>query len=422
MAASTSLKLLTPVRLWAGFSLAILIFISVTSLGFNKLVVEQNKKIIELQLESLLRSRFDDLGKSDYRSFVEGLGYLESQAYVSILADGLPPFFIGIKSKNQVCVMRDIFHGETNKKFKITYCRDFEVPVKVFTYFVLAFAVLSVLSLIVLSYLENRAWSSLHKLLGDVGFKVSKRTGLVGALKRLKEQNESYSRLQAEQVKLERTRAVNEYAAKIAHDIRSPLTTLRVLSEENVISDINKKLLFKRAVNKILQMADSLLAVRRDNNCEVVFCEDVESTVDSSSKYDGKFRLHDAIVNVVSEKKYEFANRREVSFKYYPQNENEIARGDALAFEGVLSNLLNNAYEAISDTGFITITLESDKENHNISIRDNGHGFDSSQKKVNSNGIGLSTSFKTLRAWGGNISIKSQVGLGSTITLTLKSV
>jgi len=104
----------------------------------------------------------------------------------------------------------------------------------------------------------------------------------------------------------------------------------------------------------------------------------------------------------------------------------------------VFMNLLINAVQAINDKGVITIETRFLKEGRRrgdeqvkISISDNGCGIaEENLKKLfdpffttkpvgKGTGLGLSISYDIIKAHGGEISVQSQLGVGSTFCVTL---
>lgn len=97
----------------------------------------------------------------------------------------------------------------------------------------------------------------------------------------------------------------------------------------------------------------------------------------------------------------------------------------------VLLNLMNNAEEAIAESGgTITITTEIDGPNIKVHVLDTGEGiseenlklvFDPffSTKGIKGTGLGLSVSYGIVKAHGGELSVASKRGKGSTFTMVL---
>jgi two-component system NtrC family sensor kinase len=102
--------------------------------------------------------------------------------------------------------------------------------------------------------------------------------------------------------------------------------------------------------------------------------------------------------------------------------------------EQVLLNLINNAMDAISDSGRISLRMRLDGGRVAIEVEDTGCGMSGDQmakiffpffttKAVGKGtGLGLSISYGIIKALGGSIEVASEVGEGSTFTITLPVV
>ncbi|MFH0916285.1 MAG: ATP-binding protein [bacterium] len=104
--------------------------------------------------------------------------------------------------------------------------------------------------------------------------------------------------------------------------------------------------------------------------------------------------------------------------------------------EIVLNNLISNAVKYNRDGGSVTVTLAREGEGVKISVTDTGIGLtpDESAKlfaefvriknedtvKVIGSGLGLSTVRKLAQLYGGDATVKSEKGSGSTFTVTLR--
>jgi len=97
----------------------------------------------------------------------------------------------------------------------------------------------------------------------------------------------------------------------------------------------------------------------------------------------------------------------------------------------VLLNILNNAIQAISDKGTISIKTKKVKNQVNIEISDDGKGipeefinnifdpFYTTKDVGEGTGLGLSISYGIIQQHQGEISVKSEVGSGTTFTITI---
>ena len=103
---------------------------------------------------------------------------------------------------------------------------------------------------------------------------------------------------------------------------------------------------------------------------------------------------------------------------------------DKNRFESVMSNLLNNAYEASENEKKVEILLESNSNTSKISVIDYGKGIPKkflekigskgfSFGKDDGHGIGIYSAINTIKSFGGNMIIESVENIGTKIHITL---
>jgi len=105
------------------------------------------------------------------------------------------------------------------------------------------------------------------------------------------------------------------------------------------------------------------------------------------------------------------------------------ARGDRDMIKQAVMNIAVNAIEVMSSCGRLTIRAAADGGFARLSIRDTGPGIaEAHLKKIfqlyfttkeNGSGIGLAIAYRTLQLHGGELSVESEVGKGSTFHLAL---
>ncbi|MGO8970502.1 MAG: ATP-binding protein [Myxococcaceae bacterium] len=111
------------------------------------------------------------------------------------------------------------------------------------------------------------------------------------------------------------------------------------------------------------------------------------------------------------------------------------ARADAKALEQVLLNLLDNAVKYTPEGGSVELIGRQDASRVELRVRDTGLGIESKHlprlferfyrvdrgrsREMGGTGLGLSIVRHLVSAMGGEVSVQSQLGLGSTFTVTL---
>ena len=133
----------------------------------------------------------------------------------------------------------------------------------------------------------------------------------------------------------------------------------------------------------------------------------------------------------------DYADEKDISIHLKTSESNCFCTYDAVKFEHILFNLISNAIKYSERMESVDIDLVLDKDNNQISVevQDGGHGIaedelgkifgryykgENAQKgKVNSSGIGLDFSMRLAHVMGGNISVESELDMGSVFTLTI---
>jgi len=105
--------------------------------------------------------------------------------------------------------------------------------------------------------------------------------------------------------------------------------------------------------------------------------------------------------------------------------------GDPIHIQETFLNIIKNAIEAIEGEGVILIKIYKIRRNIYIDLTDNGKGigkdklslvlnpFYSTKGRSENYGLGLAYCYNVMEKHGGDISIKSQINQGTTITLSL---
>ncbi len=219
---------------------------------------------------------------------------------------------------------------------------------------------------------------------------------------------------------------LGEVAQQTAHDIRSPLAALTMTLD--VVSDAHPekiRLMMRDSVNRIRDITNNLV----DSTKPV---STVETSVKSVSDERLNYLLSSLIETLITEKRMQFRSRIDVGIEATlgADSYGIFAKVNLAEFKRVLSNLINNAVEALNDSGNVTISLLREDNRAVILIADDGSGIPpeilkklgqrgETYDKTGGSGLGLYHARTTLESWGGSFQIISTVGLGTTLRLEI---
>ena len=219
-----------------------------------------------------------------------------------------------------------------------------------------------------------------------------------------------------------------EFIASVSHDLRTPLFSLNGyidLIRNGKVNDaeVQKEFLTRASIDvaRLMDMVSELLDVSRlESNRLMLNWEEVD--------------LGAVIVDVLQSFR-EQANTKMVSLRYTQQDLSLIAEADPSRMRRVLANLVENAIKFSDVDGDILVSVESRNGNISIQIIDHGCGIptedcarvfdkffqvDHTPKKNRfGTGLGLFIAKQIVEAHGGSIAVESQLGKGSTFTVTI---
>lgn len=239
---------------------------------------------------------------------------------------------------------------------------------------------------------------------------------------RLKEREFEKLKLEAQSEK-----ALIKLSKQVAHDIRSPLSTLNVVLGTTVSLPEQKRILARSAIKRINDIATNLLF------------ENVPKDGSAESKTDSEISVHllsSVLDELVSEKRIQFRSLLNVEIDYQPdaQSYGLFSAVYLSQFKRMLSNLINNAVEALpSRRGIVRLTLAGQSKEIVIEVSDNGKGIPAhilpqlgqlgksfgKEGTESGSGLGLYHARTSVESWGGRFEIESTVGKGTTIRIRL---
>jgi len=227
----------------------------------------------------------------------------------------------------------------------------------------------------------------------------------------------------------EKEAAVGRMAAQVAHDIRSPLVALDSVLKNAASLPEERRIMARHAVNRIRDIANNLLEKHGRPGAEA---GSGSGEADAALSLSGPQLLSSLIEPVVAEKRLQFESKPgiAVDFDLATSSYGLFARIQPVEFRRMISNLLNNAVEALGDKGEVNVTLACEDGTVNISIADNGKGIPpeiagklglkgETYGKPGGSGLGLYHAKTTAEGCGGRLEIVSEPGKGTTVSIKL---
>ncbi|GGE88192.1 His Kinase A (phospho-acceptor) domain-containing protein [Chishuiella changwenlii] len=230
-------------------------------------------------------------------------------------------------------------------------------------------------------------------------------------LKKLKHQSDLIA-------KQEREEAWRDFARQVAHEVRNPLTPMRLMIQNHMrkfdINDPNLEEKTMRTGNILLQQIDTISSI----------AEAFSDFAKMPSRNDEKIDIIDVIKNAL----YVFPAEY-VEFNYSPKA--IMMRFDKQYLNRVITNITKNAFQSIPHTRKAKVKVDVmllDNFVH-ITIKDNGEGIPVEAQssifvpkfttKNSGMGIGLPMVKKIIDDYDGTIRFESEVSVGTTFYILI---
>lgn len=221
---------------------------------------------------------------------------------------------------------------------------------------------------------------------------------------------------------------LGELAARVAHDIRSPLNTINAVTTGlKNIPESNEKLL-KSAIQRIRDIANGI----GDQNKQILAQDMLRSAGHVAIENETETTLlFPVLESIVSEKRTQHQGKDlEIELDVSPAGYSLFAKVNELELRRTLANLIENAVEAVGSGGKVQVGLRQKYDSVLIEIKDNGKGISLdllprigekgfSFGKENGSGLGVYYAKETVRSWDGRLEIISQVGGGTSVLIML---
>jgi signal transduction histidine kinase len=219
-----------------------------------------------------------------------------------------------------------------------------------------------------------------------------------------------------EQERMCRLAATGELAATLAHEIKNPLNAIG--GAANYIGKHTKGSLVQEFVSIITS------EVSRINNLTSTLLSFSKTTEPNPEPTDLNKLVREAL-NLLSKESPDM----QVTLQEDLAADLPLVDCDYNQIKQVVINLLINGLDAVDEHGIITVRTWHRKDKTFLAVQDNGRGISAEiiqnifnpffTTKTRGTGLGLAISKKIIREHGGDLSVESTPGKGSTFTIVL---
>ena len=302
--------------------------------------------------------------------------------------------------------------------------------VAIINVFMFLLALSIILSLVISNWLTQPLQvlqDSLSKLrLGERNTKIAYvANDEIGSIVRLyNEKIEELERAAEQLTKTERESAWREMAKQVAHEIKNPLTPMKLsvqhLLRSYDIEDPKGSLeKIKKVVDGVIEQIDGLARIANE------FSNFARMPEPQKEPHDFVQLIQNAVVVFQGNDKYQIEFKTEFKGKTILIDKDQMVQ--------VLNNLIKNAIQSFQNRGhgIIQVTLENNegKKGLIVSVKDDGCGIDPENKKrifiprfttkSTGSGIGLSFVKQIIENHGGEVSFSSKEGDGSVFSFSI---
>lgn len=222
-----------------------------------------------------------------------------------------------------------------------------------------------------------------------------------------------------------------EFVANVSHELRTPLTAMQGFLETLLEHDIDSRerrdkflKIIQKHTQRLTQIIEDLLAL-----------SNFDREQDESSLSFEVQELKPVILNSIQLNESK-ANRKNIKLNFeYRDTEPLKARINAHLFEQAVSNLIDNAIKYSPSKTTVTILCLKNKDHLEVTIQDQGMGIPAEHlprlferfysvdkarsREMGGSGLGLSIVKHISAIHSGDVSVKSEMGKGTTFTISI---
>jgi two-component system nitrogen regulation sensor histidine kinase NtrY len=236
----------------------------------------------------------------------------------------------------------------------------------------------------------------------------------------IREYNEMIGKLEASKRALaesQKESAWKEIARQVAHEIKNPLTPMRLKIQQLMREQGTESKSYK-ALSSLIGQIDALSTI----------ADSFSAFARMPAPKNEVFDLSQLVLEVV-----EVHEREDLTIETTIPEKHVFVNTDPKIFSGIMNNMILNAVQATHNSSpEIAVRIELKSRKVILSVSDRGEGIDEENKekiftpyfstKTTGSGIGLAVAKKGIENAGGNIWFESKVGEGTTFFIALPVV
>lgn len=220
----------------------------------------------------------------------------------------------------------------------------------------------------------------------------------------------------------------NEFLGIVAHDLKSPLSGIKGLSELLSTPQEMDMETIETMASTIYTTSDRMFSI-------ITNLLDINAIETGAIRFEKQWMNPLECIERVCTEQQAYASSKEMKLKISSDGKEEMVYSDPNALNEIIDNLVSNAVKYSYPNSEITIALQYHNDYCTIAVTDQGQGISEEDQKLlykkfakltarptgseHSTGLGLSIVKKMIELLGGTISCTSTVGVGSTFTIRL---
>ena len=215
----------------------------------------------------------------------------------------------------------------------------------------------------------------------------------------------------------------SEFVAKVSHELKTPLTSIKGFSETlRYVDDSETKNKFLNIIDKEAERLTNLIN-------DILVLSDIENLhkLDNSN-----FNPREVIENIIDIVRKQ-ADKKQIKIEFINEFDSEII-GSKDKFHQLALNLIENAIKYSNENGNVKILITSNNGYFIFKVIDNGIGIPKNDipriferfyrvdksRSTKGTGLGLAIVKHIVKLFNGDITVDSEVGVGSTFTVRIK--